>query len=226
MLLMKRKTNKLYLLCMLSLLLISSACIHIYTSENDSDTHTPLTPLAPSTPLEPSTPPATTPSEDEPPTPSPVITSFTASPNSIVRGGPSVLVWSVTGADTVSIDNGVGIVSNDGSKKVSPPATTVYTLTATSGGGSVTATASIEVLESSAVGNPVIDYFTAQHLGGNLWKLEWSVSYATTAVIEPDIGPVEHTGNALVTVQGSKTFRLSTTNDWGWAWHDVTLYGP
>jgi hypothetical protein len=110
--------------------------------------------------------------------------------------------------------------------KVSPPSTTIYTLTATNAGGSVTATASIEVLESSAVDNPVINYFTAQHMGGNSWKIQWSVSYATTAVIEPDFGPVDHTGEAVVTVQGSKTYRLSTTNDWGWAWHDVILMSP
>jgi hypothetical protein len=219
--------NKLVLLFIIFLLFITGACIQIYPAENGSDSQDTLTPLSPSS-SEPSSesPPSEPPPTNEQPVAEPVITVFTAMPDSIVRGGPSKLSWSITGAQTVSIDNGIGIVPGEGSQTVSPPANTVYTLTATNEGGSVTATASIEVLESSAVGNPVINYFRAQNLGGNSWKLEWSVSYATTAVIEPDIGPVEHTGEVVVTIQEAKTYRLATTNDWGWAWHDVTLLVP
>ena len=75
----------------------------------------------------------------------PVISSFTASPASINAGQSSTLSWTVTGATTLSIDNGVGDVTGTTSKVVSPTTTTTYTLTATAGGSSVVATATVRV---------------------------------------------------------------------------------
>ena len=73
----------------------------------------------------------------------PVI-SFTADKNASGYGEAVLLSWSVEGADTVSIDNGIGWVSPDGSLEVYPlEATITYTLTATGSGG--TTTASLEI---------------------------------------------------------------------------------
>ena len=157
----------------------------------------------------------------------PVIGSFVASPNNIVRGGSIELRWSVSGAKTISIDNGIGQVSANGSKTLYPPVNTVYTLTASSESGSAVATASVTVQESASVGNPVIT-FTAQHLGGTSWQLNWNVLYATQIVIEPEIGPVNPAGNKVVTVTPgqTKTYRLTATNDWGWAYRQVILASP
>lgn len=61
----------------------------------------------------------------------PVISSFGASPSSILLGASSTLSWgAVTNADSVEIDNGIGGVAAPGSKTVSPRITTVYILTA------------------------------------------------------------------------------------------------
>lgn len=73
----------------------------------------------------------------------PEIAFFTATPSSIPAGGSAVLSWGVSGATTVSIDNGVGDVSGMATKSVSPSATTTYTLTATNSAGSSTARATI-----------------------------------------------------------------------------------
>ena len=74
--------------------------------------------------------------------PGPVINSFTVSPTAIAAGGSATLSWNVTGADTVTIDNGVGsVAAGSGSQSVSPAATTTYTLSATNGDGTNTATA-------------------------------------------------------------------------------------
>jgi hypothetical protein len=79
-------------------------------------------------------------------TPPPVIINFSANPASIQPGGSSTLSWTITGATSASIDNGVGVVSaTTGSSSVSPAATTTYTLTATNAGGSVTASAAVTV---------------------------------------------------------------------------------
>src|SRR5205807_837189 len=63
-------------------------------------------------------------------TPVPTITSFTATPATITAGQLATLSWTVFGATTVSMDNGVGDVSNVTSKSVSPTQTTTYILTA------------------------------------------------------------------------------------------------
>jgi len=69
-------------------------------------------------------PTATTPPERTPP----VITNFSSNLNS---DNTSTLSWNVTGADSVSIDQNIGMVSASGTKVVAPATATVYTLTAT-----------------------------------------------------------------------------------------------
>src|SRR5678815_5670459 len=65
----------------------------------------------------------------------PRIVSFQATPSSIKPGESFVLSWS-TEAGTGTIDNGIGDVSTRGTIKVTPKATTTYTLSM--GGGTVT----------------------------------------------------------------------------------------
>lgn len=80
--------------------------------------------------------------------PVPVIASFSASPSSIAPGQTSTLAWSVSGATSLAVDNGVGSVIGLSSSVVMPLLTTTYVLTATNGAGSVTA--SVTVMVSSA----------------------------------------------------------------------------
>ena len=77
----------------------------------------------------------------------PVIGAFTASPASITSGQGSVLSWSLSGADTVSIDNRIGPESNASSSSatVSPSQTTSYTLTAINYIGTTTAQTTVTV---------------------------------------------------------------------------------
>jgi len=58
------------------------------------------------------------------------INFFDISPRSITEGSNAVLTWDVSNADSVSIDNGIGIVELKGSLIVSPTEDTNYTLTA------------------------------------------------------------------------------------------------
>jgi Galactose oxidase, central domain len=61
--------------------------------------------------------------------PAPAIISFTASPAAISAGQSSTLGWTVTGATTLSIDQGIGSVLGKTSQVVAPTQTTTYTLT-------------------------------------------------------------------------------------------------
>lgn len=81
-----------------------------------------------------------------PPTPGPVISSFTATPSSAAAGQSVSLAWVVSGASSLSIDQGVGDVTGRTSVVVAPAATTTYTLTASSAGsGAVTSAVTVNV---------------------------------------------------------------------------------
>lgn len=78
--------------------------------------------------------------------PLPVIESFVAAPSMIAGGESSTLMWQISEADHAEIDAGVGSINaTPGSVSVSPTRTTCYTLTATNGGGSVSAQVTIGV---------------------------------------------------------------------------------
>ncbi|MGH9557477.1 MAG: flagellar motor protein MotB, partial [Terriglobales bacterium] len=72
-------------------------------------------------------PPAT------PPPPAPTA-SLAANPNAIVRGQSTILTWRTSNATQISIE-GMGAVEADGSRSVSPEASTTYRLVATGPGG-------------------------------------------------------------------------------------------
>ncbi|MBN1376024.1 MAG: hypothetical protein JXA01_07710 [Dehalococcoidia bacterium] len=75
----------------------------------------------------------------------PVIQSFTASPTTISAGDTANLTWNITGATTITIDQGIGIPSSYYAQPVYPTETTTYTLTAFNGAGTDTATVTVTV---------------------------------------------------------------------------------
>ena len=75
----------------------------------------------------------------------PSILSFTASPSTVTPGQSATLSWSVNGATSISVNNGVGDVSKLVSVTISPGQTTTYTLTATNSAGSVTSQVAVTV---------------------------------------------------------------------------------
>lgn len=76
----------------------------------------------------------------------PLITSFTADPAQVSQGGMSTLHWTVTGASSLLLDPGSLDVAGAASAEVSPPSTTLYTLTASNAGGSVSSSLTVTVL--------------------------------------------------------------------------------
>lgn len=81
------------------------------------------------------------------PVPAPTINSFDAEPRSIhSRGESSTLRWSVSKAATVSIDQGIGQVAQNGSRMVFPAETTTYTLVAIGPGGEDRRRITVEVI--------------------------------------------------------------------------------
>jgi hypothetical protein len=88
----------------------------------------------------------------------PVINSFTANPANISVGQSSTLAWNVSGASTVTIDQGIGNVGWTGTRVVTPVSSTTYTLTASNAVGWVSTTAQVLV---SGVGPKPPPYFSS-----------------------------------------------------------------
>ena len=144
--------------------------------------------------------------------PKPVISSFTATPSLISNAQTSTLAWTVSGASTLSIDNGVGLVTGN-SIDVSPTANSTYTLTATNAAGAlVTAKTTVSVVLA-----PIIASFVATpaEIGLNQSStLSWSVIGATSISLDNGIGVI--TGNRLrVNPAQTTTFTLTATNSQG-----------
>jgi len=150
------------------------------------------------------------------PVPAPAITSFLASPSTITMGQRATLSWSVSGATSVTLDNGIGDVSRVTTFPVSPTQTTTYTLTASNSGGSVTARALVTVVAVAAP--PVINTFAASPAvltAGQSTTLSWNVTGANTVTINganvPEVSAMQ------ITPPQTTSYVLSATNNAGTA---------
>jgi PKD repeat protein len=86
----------------------------------------------------------TQPPAAQPATP-PVVVTFSASPTEIKTGESATLLWNVTGATSVTIDQGIGDVTVADTKTVSPTKATTYTLTATNSAGTTNQSVTLTV---------------------------------------------------------------------------------
>jgi hypothetical protein len=145
----------------------------------------------------------------------PVIIEFSSNPSAIDSGGTSTLLWNVTGADTVSINQGIGQVDVAGTTVVSPNTSTTYTLTASNSAGSVTALAVIMITSPEL---PSISSFTANpstiNVGGYS-NLQWNIANATSVSINQGIGSVSSSGTRTVNPTMSTTYTITASNSAG-----------
>lgn len=107
----------------------------------------PATPIVPTTPV---APPATQMVSPPANMPLPTVNYFNSSSDTLPPDALAILVWSVSGADSVSIDNGVGKVEAQGRCAVMPSASTTFVLTAANAAGSMTSIVTVEVSELRA----------------------------------------------------------------------------
>lgn len=155
--------------------------------------------------------------------PAPLVVGFSAQPASINQGGSTSLTWTTQNADSVLIDNGVGMQPANGSAMVSPNQNTLYTLTAMGAGGQTTAQVSVVV---TMVGAPTIVSFSAmpqQISPGAQTTLSWNVTDATTITIDNGVGMQPAMGSAQISPATDTTYTLTADGPGGQTTAQVTV---
>jgi uncharacterized repeat protein (TIGR01451 family) len=147
--------------------------------------------------------------------PVPQCDSFSANPTSIVTNNSTTLTWETSNATRVAINNGIGNVSADGSKSVTPLVTTTYVLSVFDQSEQLKDTCEVTVTVSDNP-VPICKSFTATPnslpFGGGTTKLAWEVERATSVSISPIVGSVALVGNKDVQVTTNTNFVLTAVD--------------
>jgi hypothetical protein len=117
----------------------------------------------------------------------PIISTFSAGPVSLNSGEVSTLTWDVVAAKSININQGIGGGASKGSTKVTPTATTTYTLMAANDYGSVTKSVTVTVDTTNTTNTaitttpPAINAFSASQnsiTSADNITLTWAVTRA------------------------------------------------
>jgi chitodextrinase len=139
----------------------------------------------------------------------PLISSFTSTPAGTAPGNSVTLAWSVSGATSVSIDHGVGDVTNRSSIAVSPAQTTTYTLTASNSSGSTTAVVAVTVTAGADVQPPTVPtLLSATAISATEVDLAWTASSDNIGVAGYQI---IRNGTAIASIPGPALTYADTT---------------
>lgn len=150
---------------------------------------------------------------------------FNAFPTQVYAGTPAKLSWTVPGADTVTLDNGIGAKASQGEIEVTPSETTRYRLTATNAEGETSAEVTIAVQQPkpklTLAASPII---VSQ---GQATTLSWTSLYADTGSIDQGVGIIDPasiaSGTMNVTPDGLKTYTMTVTGPGGTASDSVVV---
>ncbi len=154
----------------------------------------------------------------------PRVTSFDASPRTIMQGESAMLEWATTDADAVSIEPDLGMDEAQGSLQVTPEVTTTYTLVAHRG---MQMSQPSEVTVVVASGNqPFIRRFTASPQTvqqGARVTLSWETANSDGVTIDHGIGQQGVTGSIDVTPSETTTYSITAVGPGGQANASVTV---
>jgi hypothetical protein len=162
----------------------------------------------------------------------PKIDKFEANPSVINKGEVTYLHWSVSNADSVSIDNGIGNVALTGEIPVSPVSTTFYTLTAKNFAGEATAGTQIMVtgeqttqpVTPTVTAPTIVTFYTDRIIitPGEHVTLSWDVVGATDVTITP-IGQVNTKDSVIISPSNTTTYTMTATNSAGQSTAGITV---
>jgi hypothetical protein len=152
--------------------------------------------------------------------PVPTVT-ISASPATINSGASSTLTWTSTSATSAVLDNDIGTVPVNGSKIVTPAATTTYKITVTGPGGTAKALVTVRISEPPPTVTITATPDTISSGGSS--TLTWTSTNATSVAIDQGIGTVQLNGSLVVTLAAETTYFIIATNSGGTAMASVTV---
>ena len=146
----------------------------------------------------------------------PNVESFASSAGSIQPGQQAELKWQTGNASEVTIEPGIGVVSPDGSRQVTPDKTTTYTLTARNQGLTKTSTVTINVTAHpvpASIGQFLSGADTIQK--GQSVRLIWDTANANDVSIDQGVGSVPPSGAKNVKPDKTTTYTLTAKGPGG-----------
>lgn len=154
----------------------------------------------------------------------PRVSSFTATPRTIMQGESAMLSWATTDADEVEIDNGVGFQDAQGSLEVFPEVTTTYRLVARRG-TQISQPSEVTVVVASG-NQPFIRTFTASPMTiqqGEEVTLAWEAENSDRVTIDNGIGQQPVIGSVTARPGQSTTYTITAVGPGGQANASVTV---
>ncbi|OGD70403.1 hypothetical protein A3I18_02770 [Candidatus Campbellbacteria bacterium RIFCSPLOWO2_02_FULL_35_11] len=140
--------------------------------------------------------------------------TMTASPTNINVGNSSTLSWSSSNATSAVIDHGIGSVSVDGSRSVSPTQTTTYRGTFTGSGGTVVCQATVTVVLPPPPSCASSISPASINPGGSA-TLSWLSTNTSSASINQGIGNVPTSGSRTVSPSQTTVYTITFTGPGG-----------
>lgn len=159
----------------------------------------------------------------------PEISSFSTDSWIVQPGGSANLSWSVAGAESVSIDNGIGPVGSNGSVPVSPATTTTYTLSAVANGVMVSRSVRISVDNGNGLTGYVYDDLPYSLFYTRIQPITNLEQQDTLAATFIQSGPIQYPVAAMYSRQPADLPGLTSPNSFAvvWkGWFDATIDGP
>ncbi|MBT9333143.1 hypothetical protein [Paracidobacterium acidisoli] len=152
----------------------------------------------------------------KPPSIPPLIDTFEAASQNIPFGSGVKLDWSVSHAESVDIEPGVGMVPSAGEQTITPTQTTLYTLTAKGAGGASSRQLTISVQPAQA---PQVESFLSDAgtvAAGGTVRLSWSVTGDVTKItLTPGFDGLPPKGERTVTVGQTTDYVLAADGPGG-----------
>ena len=164
----------------------------------------------------------------------PTIVAFSATPAEMTEGESTTLMWNVTSATSIQIDQGVGSgLAAAGTTSVSPGSSTTYILTASNSAGSSTQSVTVTVTSAAsttpttpttptppppALPPNIVVFDIAPNIihhppgpGPNNATMRWEVQNANSVTINGIAEP--HSGSRVLSPSlGTHTYTLRATN--------------
>jgi hypothetical protein len=140
---------------------------------------------------------------------------LTGTPASIKPGESATLAWKTLNATSISIDNGIGLVTptGEGSRVVTPTVTTTYIATVTGATGSVNCQTTITVTDIPPPPAQCVFLTATPNMinAGDAVNLSWKTLYAGTVTIDNGVGQVAAEGSTTVHPTQNTTYVLTAT---------------